>query len=153
VSHDASLDLLKELGEFSQLFDISPSIHILDINYCCDDITNTLNSLVNPYDGKITTLNTTNSNELRIKVKRSNYDYVVLSSSFLNQENKNLFMKIASLGLRDSGYIIFLETKDKPLDEIYDILEEFDYGAVSCIDIFKDYNLVMGKKLHMWGMD
>ena len=82
MSHDASLDLSKELEEFSQLFDLTPSISILDINNSCDDVTNTLSSLVLPHDGKITTLNTTNLNELRMKVKRSNYDYVVLYSSF-----------------------------------------------------------------------
>ncbi|MEA3498191.1 MAG: hypothetical protein U9R16_03940 [Campylobacterota bacterium] len=143
----------KELEQFSQLFGMTPSISILDINNSCEDITKTLNRLVEPEDGKVTTLYTTNLNELRVKVKRSNYDYAVLSASFLNQEEKNLFMKIVSLGLRDSGYIIFLEEKDKQIDEIYTLLEEYDFGAISSIDIFENYQLIMGKKLHMWGMD
>jgi hypothetical protein len=62
-------------------------------------------------------------------------------------------MQILNKALRDAGHIIILEEKNKDISPIYNLLEEFDYGAISSIDIFAKYNLIMGKKLHMWGMD
>ena len=143
----------KSLGFFKSLFSFTPSISILNLNNGTNKITESLNDFVAPYDGTITSLDTKVLKELRAKVKHSSYDYAVIDNTFLNIEDKNLFMKIVSRGIRDSGYIIILEQKDKSLDDVYNLLEEFDYGAVSSIDIFEDYNLIMGKKLHMWGMD
>ena len=141
------------MREFSSLFDLTPCISILDVNSNFLDISKNLDNIVKPFDGNLTTLNNINLKELRVKAKRSNYEYVVLSNTFLNQENKQLFMKIISMALRDSGYMIIIEEKQKDLTKIYEMLEELDYGAISSIDIFEKHNLIMGKKLHMWGMD
>jgi len=145
--------LYKELEEFLCLFDVTPNVTVLDLNIQCDDITKTLNSLVSPFDGTVTTINTTILKELKIKIRKSNYDYGVISNSLLDSTNSDTLMQIITAGIRDSGYIIILEKKDKDLEEIYNLLEEYDYGAISSIDIFEDYSLIMGKKLHMWGMD
>ncbi len=143
----------KELEEFSSLFDLTPSIAILDLNNSNTEVTTRLNNLVEPIDGKITTIIPTVLNEFRAKIKRSNYDYGVISNTILDFDDKKILMKIITMAIRDSGYIIILEEKAKSLDIIYELLEEFDYGAVSTIDIFDKYNLIMAKKLHMWGMD
>jgi hypothetical protein len=143
----------KSIDFFKSLFNFTPCISILNLNNNLNEITESLNNFVSPYDGEITTLKTEVLKELRVKVRRSNYDYAVIVDTILNSEDKNHLMKIISIGIRDSGYIIILEKKDKSLEDIYTLLEEFDYGAVSSIDIFDDYNLIMGKKLHMWGMD
>ena len=145
--------MYKELEEFLCLFDVTPNVTVLDLNIQCDDITKTLNSLVSPFDGTVTTINTTILKELKIKIRKSNYDYGVISNSLLDSTNSDTLMQIITAGIRDSGYIIILEKKDKDLEEIYNLLEEYDYGAISSIDIFEDYSLIMGKKLHMWGMD
>ena len=145
--------MYKELEEFLCLFDVTPNVSVLDLNIACDDITKTLNSLVSPFDGTVTTLNTDILEELKVKIKRSNYDYGVITNSILSSIDKETLMQIITKGIRDSGYIIILENKNKNLDEIYHLLEEYDYGAISSIDIFEDYNLIMGKKVHMWGMD
>jgi len=143
----------KSLDFFKSLFSFTPSISILNLNNGTNKITESLNNFVAPYDGTITSLDTEVLKELRAKVKRSNYDYAVIHNTILNTEDKNLLMKILTAGIRDAGYIIILEYKDKTLDDIYNLLEEFDYGAVSLLDIFEDYNLIIAKKLHMWGMD
>ena len=145
--------MYKELEEFLYLFDVTPNVSVLDLNIGCNDITKTLNSLVIPFDGTVTTLNTDSLEELKVKIKRSNYDYGVISNSILNSIDKESLMQIITKGIRDSGHIIILEEKNKNLDDIYYLLEESDYGAISTIDIFEDYNLIMGKKVHMWGMD
>ena len=143
----------KSLDEFSCLFTLAPNIEILNLNNGCDFINQALNTILEPINGNLTTLQTSNIKELKTKVKRSNYDYGVVSNTLLDSVDSNSLMKIISTGIRDSGYIIILEEKNKSTDHIFTLLEEFDYGAISTIDIFQDYNLIMGKKLHMWGMD
>ncbi|MEA3554924.1 MAG: hypothetical protein U9R39_11090 [Campylobacterota bacterium] len=143
----------KSLEDFKSLFSFTPSISILSLNNDTNKINESLNQFVSPYNGNVTSLDTEVLKILRAKVKRSSYDYAVVHDAILKSEDKNILMKIISSGIRDSGYIIFLEEKDKSFDEIYNLLEEFDYGAVSSIDIFENYNLIIGKKLHMWGMD
>ncbi|MEA3384651.1 MAG: hypothetical protein U9Q20_08310 [Campylobacterota bacterium] len=142
----------KELEEFSSLFDLVPNVSILNINTQSNKITKKLNELVDPYNGTITTVNTTNVRELKSKVKRAAYDYCVVENEILQGDDYLELLKIVNIGIRDSAYIIILDKKNSNLDVIYSLLEEFDYGAVSSIDIFDEYELVMGKKVHMWGM-
>lgn len=143
----------KEVDEFSSLFDLTPNIAILDLNNGCETVTKALNGFTASIDADITTLEPAPLIDLRPKIKRTNYDYGVISDSILDHVDKKNLMKMITLAIRDSGYIIVLEKKEKSLDEIYALLEEFDFGAVSSIDIFEDHNLLMGKKMHMWGMD
>ncbi len=142
----------KEIQEFLQVFTITPNIDILDLNNTCPDISKALNDLVEPFDGRIVTITTQILNELKIKVKKSSCEYGVISNSILHADDKNTLMKIITAAIRDSGYIVILEEKEKSSEEIYQLLEEFDYGAISSVDIFEKYNLIIGKKMHMWGM-
>ncbi len=145
--------MTKELDDFSHLFDFTPNIEILNLNIGDNDITEALITFVKAFNGSITTHTISTTNELSRKIKKSNYDYGIICNLILNSSEQNKLLEIISMGIRDSGYIIILEKKDKELDNIYALLEEFDYGAISSIDIFDKYNLIMGKKLHMWGMD
>jgi len=145
--------LSKAIEEFTSLFDFTPNISVLDLNNGSKDITNILNSLAIPFDGIVTTIETNILNELKTKIKRSSYDYGIITKMIMDSTDKETLMEIITKGIRDYGYIIILEEKSKNLDEVYHLLEECDYGAISTIDIFEDYSLIMAKKLHMWGMD
>jgi len=142
----------KEQEEFSSLFQLTPSISILGLNIDNQDINTTLTQLLQPYDGILTTIKSNNLKEIRAKAKRSSCDYAILSNSILNCDNKDILMKIVASAIRDSGYIIILEDRSEDVNFIYELLEEFDFGAISQVDIFKNYYLIIGKKLHMWGM-
>jgi len=144
--------MTKELEEFSSLFDLTPNIPILNINTTNKEISNTLETLVKPFNGNITNIQSTNERELKAKIKRAAYDYGIIYNSILNADNKETLMELINIGIRDSGYIIVIEDKEKDYNKIYPLLEEFDYGAIGSIDIFKNYNLIMAKKVHMWGM-
>jgi len=37
------------------------------------------------------------------------------------------------------------------VEKIKELLEEFEFRAVNDIDIVQGYDLVMAKKMHMWG--
>ena len=144
----------KELEDFSSLFKLTPSVSILHCTKLQNEITKYLENIVISCDGKVSVIeNNPPVKQLQRLAKQSSYDYVILDKTILEYDDKNSFMKVISRSLRDAGYIIILEEKNKSLNIIYSLLEEFDYGAVNSIDIFKKHNLIMGKKLHMWGMD
>jgi hypothetical protein len=146
--------LSKELKEFKSLFDLTPSISILNYTQKSSYITKFLEKLIEPYEGDITVIEGfIPIKKVRMLARVSSCDYAIICNSILEHKEKINFMKTIDKILRDSGYLIILEKKDKKLDDIYNLLEEFDYGAISSIDIFDNYNLIMAKKLHMWGMD
>lgn len=142
----------KEIKDFYQLFDLAPNLAILDLNNNHQNMTRALNDLVIEHDGGVTTVEYENLNKQRAKVRKAAYEYGVISDCVLECDDKRSLMKLISHGVRDSGHIIVLEKKGKNLEELYMLFEEFDIGAVSMIDIFEEYDLIMGKKLHMWGM-
>ena len=142
----------KALDEFASIFSLTPSISILDLNINNNDITNKLNNLVEPVEGNITTVNTNIVKDCFRSIKRSNYDYGVVSNAFINSDDTQNLFKLVANGIRDSGHILIIEEKSKDLNEIYELLEKYDFGAISQIDIFENSNLIIGKKLHMWGM-
>jgi len=144
----------KELEQFGSLFNMTPSVSILHYVEVANDITSTLKTISMPFNGRVKTIeNNPPLNHLRREAKHSGFDYVVISCSLVQHDDKDTFMNLISKSLRDSGYMIILEEKDQALESVYELLDKYDYGAVSTIDIFEKYNLIMAKKLHMWGMD
>ncbi len=144
----------KELEEFGSLFNLTPSVNILHYIEVSNEITQKLESIVLPFGGKVKTIeNNPPLNHLRKEAKHHGFDYAIVSCSIVDHDDQNNFMNLISKSLRDSGYMIILEKKEKTLNSVYELLEKYDYGAVNSINIFEEYNLIMAKKLHMWGMD
>jgi len=141
-----------ELNNFKQLFQIVPNIEILDFNSSLKDITLTLNQLVQDDFGTITSLDTNDLQQIQPKLKKSNYDYVVISNFFTQINSSKILFNILSQSLRDSGYIIIIESKDTILQDIYETFEQYNFGSISKVDIFEKHNLLIAQKVHMWGM-
>jgi hypothetical protein len=145
---------LKEFDQFSQLFEITPAVSIYHYTALDQEISDYLEEILKDVVGGLSILDTSlDINKLKMRSKPSSCDYAIVSNYLLDFDNSNLLMNMISRSLRDAGYIIILEDKNKNLSKVYELLEEFDYGAVSKIDIFEQYDLIMAKKLHMWGMD
>ena len=82
---------------------------------------------------------------------RSN-DIIVLKDIFYQHKNKEMMLKIAYTSLANTADIIIMEKKgllDVPL--LKQMLEEFEFRSANEIDIVDGYDLVMAKKMHMWG--
>ena len=141
----------KSLEEFATIFSLTPSISILDLNTNNDKITDKLNTIVEPFQGIITTIKSNIFKECIRSIKRSSYDYGVITNALINSDDMQSLFKIIATSIRDAGYIIIIEKKSNNLNEIYELLEKYDFGAISQIDIFENTNLIIGKKLHMWG--
>lgn len=86
-----------------------------------------------------------------LKLRPRSYEFVVVVDVF-NSENTALVEQLYH-ALENSANIIVLSNKASQIDHWYlqNLLEDNDFRAVNSIDIFDEYYLVTGKKMHMWG--
>ena len=63
-----------------------------------------------------------------------------------------MILKIAYTTLANTADIIIMQKKGTmDIDAIKEMLEEFEFRAANYIDVLPEYDLVMAKKMHMWG--
>ncbi|MEA3354087.1 MAG: hypothetical protein U9Q33_09760 [Campylobacterota bacterium] len=143
---------MKELEQFDALFEKHPNIAILNINNCCDDIKNKLQQIVDDIGGSFTNKELEDIDEKRFRLKAREFEYAVVCDTLQNLENQERFMDQIYHCLENSGQVIVISKKENmDISQLMEMLEKYDFRAANSIDIFDKYNLVMGKKMHMWG--
>ena len=143
------------MKQFLQLFNPLPGNHYLQVSTGADEITALFQEMMDSVDGK---LNTAFYNEENLKfnqpfraMPRDN-DIVVLKDVFYAHENQDMLLKLSYLTLANTGDIIIMEKKGvMDIKAIKIKLEDFEFRAANEIDIVDGYDLVMAKKMHMWG--
>jgi hypothetical protein len=144
----------KEFLQFLELFDSSPNIAILHIDNGCDDISCFLKEFVETNNGELSFKNIKDIDLKRLRLKDRNFEYAIVSNclnSFDTKEQERFINGIYH-SLENSAFIIILEESLKSdLSSMCELLDRCNFRAVNSIDIFEKYNLVMAKKLHMWG--
>ena len=82
---------------------------------------------------------------------RSN-DMIILKDILASHENPDMLLKLSYHSLANTADIIIMEKKGvMDLEAIKQKLEDFEFRASNDIDIVDGYDLVMAKKMHMWG--
>jgi len=80
------------------------------------------------------------------------HDMVVLKDIYSLHEDKGALLSLSYRTLANAAHIIILEKKGAvDTKELMQMLEEFEFRAANEIDIVDGYDLVMAKKMHMWG--
>ncbi len=66
---------------------------------------------------------------------------------------EDIFLNGIHSHFRNAGNIIFLIERDRDDKRyrLYDLLEKNYFVATNSIDIFRDYEVVISKKMHGWG--
>ena len=142
----------KEFELFRSLFDNSPNLAILNINNNCDEITQELQSIVDNSLGILTTKEFRQIQANNFRLKDRNFEYAIISDCLHLVENKDRFITSVYHSLENSAFIIILQKKENiDYETIKELLDTNNFRAINDIDIFSKYNLVMAKKLHMWG--
>lgn len=143
------------LDKFRKLFTPLPGNHYLQVCTYEDDITVALTSMMESVDGK---LNLAIYNEKNLdfsqpfRARPRDHDIVVLKDVFSQHENQDMLLKISYLTLANTAEIIIMEKKGiMDIEAMKIMLEEFEFRAANDIDIVDGYDLVMAKKMHMWG--
>jgi hypothetical protein len=139
--------LNKEIELFKSLFDNTPSLALLYFKDANGVFENTLNEIVEKNFGTIKTIE---DNYTKRVFSSREYEYAIIEDIFDEIDDK--FIKKVYHSLENSAFIILISKKDKKsILELSEILDNNDFRAINSIDIFEEYNLVMAKKLHMWG--
>ncbi|MEA2112068.1 MAG: hypothetical protein U9P71_08480 [Campylobacterota bacterium] len=82
---------------------------------------------------------------------RSN-DMVILQDVYAQHELKERIIKQMYATLANTGDIIIMQKRGTmDFEKMLEMLEAFEFRAGNAIDCHPDYDLVMGKKMHMWG--
>ena len=158
------------LEQFLELFNPLPGNHYLEVTTAPDAISVALEDLMQSVDGEFqlalyapegSTPNPTLSytkvqfihnfkNPFRA-LPRDN-DMILFKDIFSKHENPELLLRIAYRTLANAAHIIIMEKKGLlEIEKLQELLEKFEFRASNSIDVFPEYDLVMAKKMHMWG--
>jgi hypothetical protein len=86
------------------------------------------------------------------RVMPREHDMVVLKDIYALHEDKDALLSLSYRTLANAAHIIILEKKGViDTKELMQRLEEFEFRAANEIDVVDGYDLVMAKKMHMWG--
>ena len=161
---------MADLKQFLELFNPHPANHYMQVTTQPDETTHALCELMQSVDGEFSLViydeaehdykNTfphakikyIDSFEKPYRALPRTNDMIILKDIFYKHQNKEMLLKIAYTSLANAADIVIMEKKgllDIPL--LKQMLEDFEFRAANEIDIVDGYDLVMAKKMHMWG--
>ena len=142
----------KEIEQFYSLFENSPNSVMYHINNGCDDIKNIVGDLIVSFEAKLDYQELNDLAQKKFRLTNRNYEYVIVTDCLNSVENIDRFISTLYHSLENSAFIIVLSKKENnDTSFIIELLDKANFRAINDIDIFENYNLIMGKKLHMWG--
>jgi len=142
----------KSLELFSSLFDDFPNLAVLHVNNKVDFLNPIIEEVVKKSGGKLDFKEFTDEKSLRLSAKARDYEYVILGDILDYTVNKVQLLNMYYKSLENSANIIVLAKKsNNSVEEIKSLLDQTYFQAINDIDIFDDYIIITGKKMHMWG--
>lgn len=79
-------------------------------------------------------------------------DMVIFKDIFLSHANQKMILKAAYHTLANTAHIIIIEKKGLlNIEATKELLEQNEFRAPNEIDCLEGYDLIMAKKMHMWG--
>ncbi len=142
----------KELNLFKELFAKFPNISILHINNGVNFLNSTVEEVVQKLGGKLKYIDFIDEKSAKLNSSARDFEYIILSDILSHCPNRDKIIKIMYKALENSANIIILEKKvNQNLNEIKELLDKSSFVAINNIELFKEYNLITAKKLHMWG--
>lgn len=144
-----------KLDQFLELFRPLPGNCYLQVATQEDEISSALKTLMQSVDGefRIALYNEENLDFSKpYRALPRDHDIVILQDVISAHKNPKMLLKLAYTTLANTADIILLEKKGTmEIEEMKILLDEFEFRAINDIDILDGYNLVMAKKMHMWG--
>jgi hypothetical protein len=143
------------MKQFLELFNPLPGNHYLHITTASNEISKTLQEILSVVDGKLNLVLYNEENLDFTKPFRAlprDHDIVIFQDVFQAHKYKSTILKLAYTTLANNANIIILEKKGvMDINETKEILEKHEFRSSNEIDILDGYDLVIAKKMHMWG--
>lgn len=162
---------MEDLKQFRELFNPLPGNHYIQILREVDETTDILYDLMKSIDGELRIVVYENDDISTIKEKypdakiqainslsspfkalpRDN-DTVIFKDIFHLHKNQALLLKISYTTLANTANVIIMQEKaTMNIESMIEMLGEYEFRSANYIDIDPKYDLVVAKKLHMWG--
>ena len=159
------------MRDFSQLLQIitpAPKIKLLEVTSHADDLSEALAKYLIDVEGDFhlalypgehtvpqydfVKSHTPKDYKSPFRALPREYAAVIMTDILHEHAFAERILKIAYTSLLNASEIIIVQNKTTmSTDEIEALLEKLDFRAGNSIDIFDDYHVVVGKKMHMWG--
>ena len=127
----------------------------MQVTTACNEITDRLNLILEGVDGELGVVLYNDENldfSQPFKAMARSNDMIVFQDTFASHQNKSMILKIAYTSLANTADIIIMEKKGvMDINAMKEMLEEYEFRAANEIDIVEGYDLIMAKKMHMWG--
>ncbi|MCK9454520.1 MAG: hypothetical protein WCY51_02890 [Sulfurimonas sp.] len=161
---------MKNLELFRKLFNPLPGNHYLQVSTEIDEVTMLFSQMMQSVEGKLNLalyneetlkqkieLLSTNIQQIKdlkhpFRATPRDHDIVLFKDIFHIHESKDMLLKLAYHTLANAANIIIMEKKGvMDVEAVKEMLQEYEFRAPNEIEIVDGYDLVMAKKMHMWG--
>ena len=155
------------ISRIKELINPLPGYTILHVTSKVDETTSILLEMLDEVGGKLNLAiygdetiepvdnmrvqNIANYDDMFRALPRDN-DIVIFHDVFLKHSQQERMLKNAYMTLANAAYIIIIEKEGSmDIQEVKVSLEKNEFRAANEIDIIEGYDLIMAKKMHMWG--
>lgn len=162
---------MSDLKQFLELFNPLPGNHYIQVTTHADETTDALYELMQSRGGELRlalytedSIEDIQSRYPDVKIQQiTNFvhpfralprdnDIVILKDIFHLHHNKEKLLKTAYTTLANTAEIVIMQKKGTmDVDALKEMLELHEYRVANAIDVLPEYDLVMAKKMHMWG--
>lgn len=142
----------KSIEFFQALIKKSPELRVLIVQNHLPNFTSMIEEFLKDINPRIKELSFNSElaqNGFRLRPRA--FEYAILCD-VIDHSNAYLLEEIYHT-LENSANIILISSKKNSIDAftLKNLLDSYDFLAINEIDIFDDFYLVCGKKMHMWG--
>lgn len=159
------------LEQFLELFNPLPGNHFIQVTTQVDDTTKALYELLNSKDCEFRIAMYQDEEPLELienyplaKVQhiknfvhpfralpRDN-DIVILKDIFHLHHAQDNLLKTTYTTLANTADVIIMQKKGTmDIQAMLEVLQEYEFRAPNYIDVLEEFDLIMAKKMHMWG--
>lgn len=160
---------MANLEQFRKLFNPLPGNHYLHVTTEVDEISFLFDEMMQGVGGKFNLAiysenilhveKPTNANIQHIqdfnhhfRALPRDHDIVLIKDILYAHQNPKMILKLAYTTLANTANIVIIEKKGvMDIEAVKTMLEEHEFRAPNEIDIIEGYDLIMAKKMHMWG--
>jgi hypothetical protein len=160
---------MANLEQFRKLFNPLPGNHYLHVTTEVDEISFLFDEMMQEVGGKFNLViysqenlhveKPTNANIQHIqdfnhpfRALPRDHNIVVMKDILHAHQNHKMILKLAYTTLANTANIVIIEKKGvMDIEAVKTMLEEHEFRSPNEIDIIDGYDLVMAKKMHMWG--
>lgn len=157
-----------DLKQFLELFNPNPGNRYIQITDKFDETTLALERLLSEVEGELhlvsygqpepidenfkTSIQYIRNLKTPFRALPREHNIVILKNILHIHENPEHLLRVAYTTLANNSNIIIMQDKGiMNLESLKEKLESFEFRYANDMDILKDFDLIIAKKMHMWG--